>query len=37
MGESMSRWALFKIVLSGCAVSTALTLAYVLIAMGLAG
>jgi len=37
MGEIMSRWALVKIVLSGFAVSTALTLAYVLIAVGLSG
>jgi hypothetical protein len=37
LGEIMSRWALIKIVLSGCAVSTALTLAYVLIAVGLSG
>jgi hypothetical protein len=37
MGEIMSRWAMVKIVLSGFAVSTALTLAYVLIAVGLSG
>jgi hypothetical protein len=33
MGEIMSRWALVKIILSSIAVSTALTLVYLLIAI----
>jgi hypothetical protein len=33
MGEIMSRWALVKIILSSIAVSTVLTLVYVLIAI----